>query len=907
MKRLQAASAALISFVFFLSSPAQAADTVPGVIQMPGTQPAEIGNLESPGKCDNCHGGYNSAVEPAHNWRGSMMANAGRDPIFWATLAIAEQDFDGAGDLCIRCHSTAGWLAGRSTPTDGSGLQAGDSDGVECDYCHKLTNPDDSEHQGVMNGSFNANDDASGEGYYGSGMSSMWGGSDKLGPYNNAEARHQFMQSEFHRDINFCGTCHDVSNPVTGQYAHNAGALLDPHGVIRSENPQQLDDYAAFNNPPYRYGIVERTFSEFKAGAISKTLVDDYSELPLDLRAGALEAVYNAAFDPGSGSANYQNPPAPRYFSCQTCHMRAVTGKGANKKGVPTRVDLALHDMTGGNYWMAAAIKYLDDNGKLRLGGGLTALQRQAMDDAALRAREQLELAATLKVTGNAEDGLNVRVTNHTGHKLITGYPEGRRMWLNVKWYNGDTELIEVETGAYGPVTSIEFDGLTYQPESLIAPDTTPIWEAHMGMTSEWAAELIDLGLPGSLVLEYDRLTGHDGMTLQELAVPGQDGTVLPTFHFVLNNTVEKDNRIPPYGMDKAEAIRRNAAPLDQGEYATYLLEGTEVYVHYDDVLLLPPAGADSAVINLMYQPTSWEYIQFLHLANNGQNAFLADEGRNMLDAWLNTGMAAPVVMASATWGTAEPPPPDCTLDTPTLDSATASHGEVTLNWTGPTIGGYDGHTLYYDQADKAQKVADIPCPDQVCSRTYTDSSVTDGNEYCYKVTATATEPPDCESGFSNILCATPQSQGEVSYASVEILGTCQWTKSGKGKNAVEQCIDTADTYAPGNQINVLLNVHDSTGSPPVPNATVTLTVTGPEGSTLTSGSSNGNGEAEASWNTQSPNRKGNGGTPEGSYQISVSGLSSSTHEWDGSSDTVTVTISSSAAATSDHRHRGGM
>jgi len=42
---------------------------------------------------------------------------------------VAEQDFDGAGDLCIRCHSTAGWMAGSSTPTDGSGLMAGDADG----------------------------------------------------------------------------------------------------------------------------------------------------------------------------------------------------------------------------------------------------------------------------------------------------------------------------------------------------------------------------------------------------------------------------------------------------------------------------------------------------------------------------------------------------------------------------------------------------------------------------------------------------------------------------------------------------------------------------------------------------------------------------------------------------------
>ena len=100
---------------------ARAATTVPNEIQQPGTQPSQVGNLESPDKCDNCHGGYNQAVEPAFNWRGSMMANAGRDPIFWATMAVAEQDFDGAGDLCIRCHSTGGWYGGRSTPTDGSG------------------------------------------------------------------------------------------------------------------------------------------------------------------------------------------------------------------------------------------------------------------------------------------------------------------------------------------------------------------------------------------------------------------------------------------------------------------------------------------------------------------------------------------------------------------------------------------------------------------------------------------------------------------------------------------------------------------------------------------------------------------------------------------------------------------
>ncbi|TNF92616.1 MAG: hypothetical protein EP297_13155, partial [Gammaproteobacteria bacterium] len=276
----------------------QAADTVPVVIQQPGTQPQEISNLESPDKCDNCHGGYNQAVEPAYNWRGSMMAHAGRDPIFWATVAIAEQDFDGAGDLCIRCHSTAGWLAGRSTPTDGSGLTEGDSDGVECDYCHKLTNPDDSDPllKGVTFPPFHAYDAESGEGFYGSGMSSMWGDSDKLGPYSDAEARHQFEQSAFHRSPDFCGTCHDVSNPAVGNLAHNRGTQATA-GPVNADDALDgsVDTKAAFNNPPYKYGVVERTFSEYKAGLVSQTLVKDYNTLPADLQGGALEAIYQAA------------------------------------------------------------------------------------------------------------------------------------------------------------------------------------------------------------------------------------------------------------------------------------------------------------------------------------------------------------------------------------------------------------------------------------------------------------------------------------------------------------------------------------------------------------------------------------------------------------------------------------
>jgi len=632
----------IFSLAFLIAGSAIAASIVPNEVQQPGTQPQEVGNLESPDKCDNCHGGYDSTVEPAFNWRGSMMAHATRDPIFWATLAVTEQDFDGAGDLCLRCHTTSGWLAGNSTPTDGSGLPAKDSDGVDCDFCHSLTNPDDSEHQGVMNPPFVANDDNSGEGYYGSGMASLWGGSDKLGPYDNADARHQFMQSYFHRERNFCGTCHDVSNPVVGDLAHNHGQLFSTESVNASGVPgASLTTKAAFNNPPYRYGVVERTFSEYRAGALSNTLVDDYSGLPEVLRAGALEAAFLSAFDPERQTANYQNPSADRYFSCQTCHMRAVTGYGASLQGAPLRSDLPLHDLTGGNYWTPAAMEYLDKQGKLRLGGGLSAAQIQAMQAGALRAMEQLSLAASLKVE---ED--DVEIINHTGHKLITGYPEGRRMWLNITWRDSSGSLLR-EDGAYGDIT-VQIDGAPAAVRSILDLNDarTRIYEAHYGMTQRWAEQLLELGYSPSLTLGYDRNDGSPLLTLGELAAM-PEGASAETFHFALNNTVIRDNRIPPFGMDYDEAERRNASPVPQQLYGG--VPGG-VYKYYDEFTLSPPVDAISATITLLYQPTSWEYIQFLYLANDGSDAFLGSEGANMLEAWLNTGMAEPYVMASATW-----------------------------------------------------------------------------------------------------------------------------------------------------------------------------------------------------------------------------------------------------------------
>ena len=566
------------------------------------------------------------------------------------------------------------------------------------------------------------------------------------------------------------------------------------------------------------------------------------------------------------GNGDYEDG-TPRCYSCQSCHMRPVTGTGANKRGVPVRSDLPLHDMTGGNYWMPEAIDYLNSQGKLRLGGDMSADQIAAMYDGALRAKEQLDLAATLSVTGNS-----VRIVNHTGPKLISGYPEGRRIWLNVKWYDGNGDTLR-EDGEYGEI-GIIVNGVQVKSLKNLEDPNTKIYEAHMGMTQAWVSQLVGLGCDPQIALSYNRMSGLPSGTLGELA-GGTLGATHETFHFVLNNTMVQDNRIPPYGMSYNEARKRNALPVPASQYG-----GGPVYEYFDEVALNPPAGAASAEVRLIYQPTSWECIQFLSLANNGNNPFLADEGANILEAWLNTGIAEPYVTASATWGGT--PPAGCTAGTPILLSASPGHQQVTLNWNEISDPVPIGYRLYYDQAAKGQFVAEL------AGTSYTDTGLTNEQEFCYKVTC-YTDTDTCESDFSNILCATPTQPGQAVEATVGSLQTGMRVKEGKGKNATTS-FELTSTFVQGDGVVIQATVSDESGSP-VENATVVIAISGPEIVNLTTGPSDANGVVEATWNTQSPNKRGNGGTATGDYTETITGVTASRFTRDGVPVSITFTI----------------
>ncbi len=646
-------------FVFAAAGLVIAATIVPTEIEQPGTQPGEGNGFSD--SC-NCHDvPANPQLAPVEGWRGSMMSQAMRDGLFWATVAIAEQDFlpgadpaarGGAGDLCLRCHGPRGWLDGHSTPTDGSAFTTGDTEGVECEFCHLQVNPDQPLNiPGTVeqqNGLYTAYDATTGEGHYGGGQYVINTEGSRLGPYSDPFGNHHTKKaSSFHREGELCGTCHDVSNPAVGDLAHNNGAQtpLDPDsfsGVLGGS----VADKAAFNNKPYAFGVVERTFSEWKASGLDDFEVNDFPTLPADLTVtgGSLDVAYHRAYDAASDADHADG--TVRYFTCQTCHMSASTGYGCDKGGTPLRRDLGRHDLTGGGYWMPDVILHQEDNGTLLFGSGLSQDRRDALAVGKTRAGDLLRSAASLAAT---QDGAQVvvQVTNLTGHKLISGYPEGRRMWLNVEWRDGAGDLVR-EDGAYGQIgrTAEDLNLVVHQVESLVDPDSTHVWHVVGGIDQEWAQQLVDLGYDPALPMSYDRINDNVEHTLGELAAAGA-GTAFHTFRFVLNNVVMEDNRIPPYGFAYDDALERNILPVPSSQFGDPGAGG--IYDHFDDVQLAAPSGATTATIRLYYQQTSWEYVHFLVTDNDGLSPFLGNEGVNLLDAWLNTGQSAPFEITSTT------------------------------------------------------------------------------------------------------------------------------------------------------------------------------------------------------------------------------------------------------------------
>ena len=259
--------------------------------------------------------------------------------------------------------------------------------------------------------------------------------------------------------------------------------------------------------------------------------------------------------------------------------MRDVTGHGADPSyNPPLRTNLPLHDITGGSAWLSELMYDMHP----------TKVNQAAMLAGAERSRYMLQNAADLDALQNGDE-LKVTVTNRTGHKLPTGYPEGRRIWINVQFYNDANQIIS-ESAAYNLNTGV----LSHDEYAKIYEVEPAIDETVSGIT----------GLPEG-----------------------------PSFHFVLNSTVEKDNRIPPRGFTNENFARFGGSPVH------YSYDDEQ---YWDDTEYPLPIGATSALVTLYYQSTSKEFIEFLRDENDAPDG---GAGLVMYNLWNDNGKCPPEVM----------------------------------------------------------------------------------------------------------------------------------------------------------------------------------------------------------------------------------------------------------------------
>ncbi len=503
----------------------------------PGSQPGDlVAPMASAQSCGGCHGFYDEAVEPYTSWTASMMGQAARDPIFYACLAIANQDADFAGELCLRCHAPQGWIEGHSTPPDGSALTGLDFEGVGCNFCHRMVDPFDPDNVSP------AEDDAVLAGTADlpvnphSGQYVLDFEDRRRGPFVTPSAPHEWLQSPFHRSASMCATCHDVSNPALTRQPDDSYDFND----LDTPHPTH-DKYDEFP--------LERTYSEWS--------MSDFAQGPIDM---------GGRF----GGAN------PLVSTCQDCHMPDVNGAGCFF--TDPWPDLPRHFFNGANTWVLKAIRNLYDDSE-------SLLTEDSVNDSIARAIGMLQAASDLELTHDGVD-LTARVINQSGHKLPTGYPEGRRMWINVRYYDATDQLV-FEHGAYDAGAADLDDG------------STKVYEGKLGLDAH-AASLS--GLPQG-----------------------------ESFHFVLNNTWLKDNRIPPRGFTNAGFESVQAAPV-----AYAYADGQ----YWDDTEFSIPLTAAYAEVRVFHQLVSKEYIEFLRDENTTNT-----DGQTAYDQWALLGKSPPVEM----------------------------------------------------------------------------------------------------------------------------------------------------------------------------------------------------------------------------------------------------------------------
>lgn len=531
-----------------------------------------------------------------HDWAGMLMGNAIRDPGAFSTFSVANQDFinytssipgsptdpaspvyqflqqlklekdithrDSTGvlqpskklpvtaDLCLRCHAPVGWMEARSEPPTfyfpflkgqfwgarfkeypgapgtprkvrlGKESEA-EMDGVQCDFCHRSY--DNFKRSSLLDGSTIPN----GNGGFFVDLNNIFG---------QGAAQPAFS---FQGTGEFCGTCHDVTNPLFKTKTPVSGAV-----------PDMLHP-------------IERTATEW-----------------------------------------YWSGLRTAGITCQDCHapMKFL--------GAQTWNLLGMNDLWGpvDAKWLNPPFNY----------NWITQRRGVAFRDAAQRNNAFMQTAATVTIEGlppNAAAGdtvtATIKVVNNCGHKLPTGYGEGRQMWIHIQAADANGQVFFE-------------DGILDGKGKLVRTPETKVYEI-IALAEGYDTNVLN----GFNILDANK----DGVVTHEEK----------EFHFILMNFIEKDNRIPPAGFNKAGFTADGAFIVPRDPKDIDYPDGQ----NWDNTPynITIPAGVTGPVTittTLRYQTFNKEYVDFLNKEDKEPTVENGGRARNIPPGPYHT---------STTWG----------------------------------------------------------------------------------------------------------------------------------------------------------------------------------------------------------------------------------------------------------------
>jgi len=377
--------------------------------------------------CMSCHNNLTTSegedVSIGTSWQSTIMANAARDPYFYASVRRETTDHPANASKiqheCAACHlpiaqkraHAEGRLAsilppaGAHDATEDARLAR---DGVSCTVCHQIAG-DGLGTPASFNGNFSLS------------PTRPDGVREIFGPFAVDAGRQAIMRSatgfeqvkapHVHQS-ELCASCHTLITQAFG-----------PDGNVIGSLPEQMN------------------FQEWRHSAFYK-----------------------------------------EGHSCQSCHMPRADGPirvssvlGAERDG------LSRHAFVGGNAFMLRLMN------RFRTVLGIEAPAAQLEATARLTESQLRDATASLVVSPPTFNGnsvsFDVTVRNLAGHKYPTGYPS-RRSWLHVKVRNG-SGLTVFESGAITAAGLIDgndndADPLRYEPHyaKIDAPGQVQIYEA---------------------------------------------------------------------------------------------------------------------------------------------------------------------------------------------------------------------------------------------------------------------------------------------------------------------------------------------------------------------------------------------------------------------------------------------